>query len=347
MDRRRLLLLLSVAGTASSAWLHTWGGELVPHRAKTLPGCLDGIPDRDYQYRPRSSSVVSTSRRAYLLAMSVADTQEFLTQEAQLRAKAEAAAAARNPGASTSSGMAPRNVAQPEELPRPRMEPIEPEGESLPARDSGGGTPRLLDDDSSESGEELDSRSLLLEGPRVGQTLKRSLSKIRRTYHHEYAPGGGASLPRLPDPIQERARQEVISKPLVTRIYQLDRPTLAIDQCEISQIALQLRSDGRWVLSLRADQNRRPDDPENAPYNPKLYVKRNEFNVRLRCLGGFSIPVTTTSQSAGQPVMAAFQPEPFWVENGQPRYLRLVGCERNLWLDLEKIDRVEVEFFYR
>lgn len=345
MDRRRWLLLLSVAGTAGAAGLPTWGVELVPHRAKTLPGCLDGIPDRDYQYRPRSQTVVTTSRRAFLLATTVADTQEFLKNESELRTGTEAGAAGKTTPSAT-GGAAPRSVVKPV-LPTPKAEAIERGRDPVPVDDPAGGMPRLLDESDEDDGEELDPRSLRLEAPRVGQTLKRSLSKIRRTYHHEYAPGAGPSPSRLGDPILEKARQEVITKPLVTRVYQLDRNSLTIDQCEVSQVALQLRSDGRWVLSLRADQNRRPDDPENAPYNPKLYVKRNEFNLRLRCLGGFAIPVTTTSQAAGQPVMAAFQPEPFWVENGQPRFLRLVGCERNLWLDLEKIDRVEIEFFYR
>lgn len=343
MDRRHLLLLLGAAGTASTAWLDVWGVELVPHRAKTVPGCLDGIPDRDYQYRPRSASIVATSRRAFLLATTVADTQEFAAREAELRAKAEAEAARRVAEAAVEEIPRPPANGEP---PRQRLEVLGPG--ILPAPDeSPESEPRLLEGRPLPNNDDPGPGGVPLEAPRVGMGLKRPLTKIRRTQHQEYLPGGMPTPGRLPDPILENARREAITKPLATRLYQLDRASLALDQCEISQVALQLRSDGRWVLSLRADQNRRQDDPDNAPYNPKLYVKRNEFNIRLRCLGGFSIPVTTTSPSAGQPVMAALYPEPFWVENGQPRYLRLVGCERNLWLDLDKIDRVELEFFYR
>ena len=132
----------------------------------------------------------------------------------------------------------------------------------------------------------------------------------------------------------------------VVDLYQLDRPRLKIDHCEISQVALQLRDDGIWVLSLRADQNRRPAEGEPAVYNPRLHIKRNQCVVRLRCLGAFQNEPTEAAVAAGKPVLADLHTTQFWVQNGQPRYIR-TGY-RNAWVKehFEEIDRVEVEFFY-
>ncbi|MBC8873377.1 MAG: hypothetical protein H8E44_28400 [Planctomycetes bacterium] len=132
----------------------------------------------------------------------------------------------------------------------------------------------------------------------------------------------------------------------VVELYQLDRPRLKIDHCEISEVALQLRDDGIWVLSLKADQNRRPAEGEPAEYNPRLHIKRNQFVVRLRCMGAFQNESTETAVAAGKPVLADLHTTQFWVQNGQPRYIR-TGY-RNAWLKehFEEIDRVEVEFFY-
>jgi hypothetical protein len=133
----------------------------------------------------------------------------------------------------------------------------------------------------------------------------------------------------------------------VIELYQLDRPRLQIDHCEISQVALQLFGDGRWILSLRADQNRRPPEGEPAEYNPRLHIKRNEFVVRLRCLGAFRTEPIEVASAAGKPVLADLNVEPFWVENGQPRYIRSGGCCALVQDQFEDINRVEIEFFYR
>jgi hypothetical protein len=137
-----------------------------------------------------------------------------------------------------------------------------------------------------------------------------------------------------------------------TRLYQLHRGSLAVDHCQVSEIALLLRADAVWSLSLRADQNRRADTPAEARYNPQLHLKRNEFQVRLRCLGGLDTAKGPTSQAAGQPVLAIIDPEPFWVERGQPKFHRMTGYVRSGdqridSLDIALIDRVEIEFFYR
>lgn len=132
----------------------------------------------------------------------------------------------------------------------------------------------------------------------------------------------------------------------VVELYQLDRSRLQIDHCEISEVALQLYSDGRWILSLRADQNRRPDEGEPQEFNPRSHIKRNQFVVRLRCLGAFQDEPTGGAMAVGRPVLADLQPLPFWVENGRPYYLHTGDCDGWVAEHFDEIDRVEIEFYY-
>jgi hypothetical protein len=144
-----------------------------------------------------------------------------------------------------------------------------------------------------------------------------------------------------PPPVPQAWRKTVID------LYQLDQDKLQIDQCEISQVALQLFDNGQWVLSLRGDQNRRPLPDQPVPYNPRLHIKRNQFVVRLRCLGAVEVKPIADAPAAGKPVLVALNPVEFWVENGQPRYLRTGGRDPLVKDYFRDIDRVEIEFFYR
>jgi hypothetical protein len=138
-----------------------------------------------------------------------------------------------------------------------------------------------------------------------------------------------------------------ISRRSIIDLYQLDQPGLRIDHCEISQVALQIHDDGTWVISLRADQNRGPEEGEPAEWNPRLHIKRNEFTVRLRCLGAFQNAPAEAAPIAGRPLLADLNPPPFWVENGEPRHVRWEG--RNVLVEkhFADIDRVEIELYYR
>ena len=133
----------------------------------------------------------------------------------------------------------------------------------------------------------------------------------------------------------------------VIDLYQLDRARIQINHCEISDVAIQLYDDGQWVLSLRADQNRRPEDGGPDGYNPFLHIRRNEFFIRLRCLGAYDHPPMTEVVTNGKPVLADLQPYAFWVENGEPRYVRQHGNDPLVAEHFADIDRVEIEFFYR
>ncbi len=136
-------------------------------------------------------------------------------------------------------------------------------------------------------------------------------------------------------------------KDVTTRLYDLDRPKLTIDHCSIAGVVLQLRSDGTWTLNLRADQNRRPESEKIGTYNPKLHIKRNKFVLRLRCLGNANRAPSAQEASTGRPVLALIEVPEFWVERGEPRFVRFQGRQQEIQEFFDHIDRVEIEFFYR
>ncbi|MFO0905404.1 MAG: hypothetical protein U0939_20515 [Pirellulales bacterium] len=320
MNRRRLIQAASLAGMSASVWATAWAVDFGLPKARTRPECLDGIPDRDYQYRPRSASVLATSRRAVLLAVAQVDVELRLQQLRESAAETETIGPRAGGGG---AAVNPSRDARPFPPRRFREAELPPPTEDLPLTSPIVASPEV-------------------EGASYDAPLRTRTASRGRS--------NSPSTPRRPLEIerQEFAQQLAeAERATITRLYQLDRTSLAIDQCEISQVALQLRSDGLWVLSLRADQNKRPDELAPAPFNPKLHIKRNEFHVKLRCLGAFANSATEYSGAAGQPVIVDLDPEPFWVENGQPRYVRLVGCDRRLMARLERVDRVELEFFYR
>lgn len=130
------------------------------------------------------------------------------------------------------------------------------------------------------------------------------------------------------------------------RFFQLDRAQLTVDHCVVSDVAIQLYRNGCWVLSLRADQH--PNSAADAyVHQPRLHLKRNQFNVRLRCYGFYSGATAPSSLKAGRPILAQLKPVSFWVERQQPKFLR-IGCfDHNLAVHFDRINRMEVEFFYR
>jgi hypothetical protein len=164
------------------------------------------------------------------------------------------------------------------------------------------------------------------------------------------------SAPHLPSAAAQAAAAQAAAvqaaAKLPGRLYQLNRGQLAVEHCRVAEVALLIRGDAFWTLSLRADQNRQDVSPDEAGYNPRLHLKRNEFHLRLRCLGGLATATNPTSQAAAQPAIAMIEPEPFWVERGQPKFHQATGYARSgdQWLnslDVALIDRVEIEFFFR
>jgi hypothetical protein len=283
------------------------------HRNCTRPDCWCGIPAREYQYRSRSPSQTAVSLTGVLLRTRTVVTEVLEPTPAPVRAEYRDEEILRyHPG--NNQTLAERRInhtlQMPEKIPQDQEQRLEQFVERLPAPPPEGNpnVPPMTPPDVQRPGER-----------------RRVFSEILTAQ----------------SPPPERRRQTIIE------LYQLDRPQLKIDQCEISQVALQLHDDGQWVLSLRADQNRRPETPAGAPYNPRLYIKRNQFTVRLRCLGAFKNEPVAGALAAGKPVLVDLDPEPFWVENGKPRYVRTVERSALVANHFADIDRVEIEFFYR
>lgn len=278
------------------------------HRNTTHPPCATGIPASRYQYGDRSRSEVEVSRTAVLLRRGT---------------RVSDAVAAR-----------PRVVARSEyadDLIRRPTEQID--GIHLERR-----IDRTL------QGSEYLSPELWrrLESGREGVPLSTGPSfgitgndfddgVTQKTFRDSFTAVVPAPQPK---------RQTVID------LYQLDQAGLQINHCEVSQVAIQLYDDGQWVLSLRADQNRRPEEDELAEYNPRLHVKRNKFVIRMRCLGAFQHPPMEGVPTTGKPVVVDLNPCSFWVENGQPRYVRHHGFDPLVHEHFDDVDRVEIEFFY-
>lgn len=161
------------------------------------------------------------------------------------------------------------------------------------------------------------------------------------------------SVELLPRPSDDRA----------VKLFQLDRAELTIDHCSVSQVALVVHERGVWTLSLRADQNRvvdtsapgsviaaattSPNGPITAGAGARPHLKRNEFHVRLRCLGAFAETPPDGVASVGKPILAVLEPDAFQVESGQPKWVRVPGESRELRRYFAQVDRVEFEFFYR
>lgn len=128
------------------------------------------------------------------------------------------------------------------------------------------------------------------------------------------------------------------------RLFQLERTHLGVDHCAISNVAVQLHRDGLWVLSLRADQN--PTSPDGIEsYRPRLHVRRNAFQVRLRCYGFYG--ATTSQLPVGRPVLADLHPVEFMVEREVPKHIRMACCDPRVARYFDMIDRIEIEFTYQ
>ncbi|MBC8350736.1 MAG: hypothetical protein H8E66_02035 [Planctomycetes bacterium] len=280
----------------------TAAGELfgVVH-PKTKPGCLCGIPYRDYQYGQRSRSEIVVSRTALLLP----------------------------------SRRALRDAVNPTVF-ESRTESSNRDIERI-NRD---GLNRLR----------VDRRST---NSTIDATPRGTRERIAESRDIELLPTPMTAQPLIVDrEVTVRDSQTAFSaatpRPAARQIklYQLDRSALAIDHCQVSGMAMQLDHDGNWILSLRADQNRQPIGDEPQSFNPRLHLKRNQFHLALRCLGSFQTSVRDAVVGAGRPVLADLLPRPFWVENGQPRHMRLSGNSWTVADNFHEIDRVEIEFYY-
>jgi hypothetical protein len=141
------------------------------------------------------------------------------------------------------------------------------------------------------------------------------------------------------------------------QVYQFRESRLQIDHCFLSRMAVTLHADGRYQVSLRADQNPQPGDGDiRSPLRPGEVVniplqtsqlRRNLFIVKVRGYGAFSKFADRASLVPGQPVLVELPIEPFWVQRGEPYDGFFEGRSDAVRQFLPLIDRVEVEFTYR
>lgn len=306
----RWILLGLLLAAASSALAFEWRIR----RAITRPAYRCGIPPANYQHRDRSRSVALVSRTALLLPTRRAvepsvprDVQTLISSE-QIRRLADDRVSIARSRTQTNRQLEGDATRQQIDQ-RRRFEilppPAPPTGLAvLPPSNWPGAVSELF--------------------RRGSPPLHRDDSRTRRDVVTRLRPDA-SSIPRI-------------------RLYQLDRSQLAINHCAISEVALQLHDNGRWVLSLRADQNRVVPGQDHYPF---LHLKRNEFVVRLRCLGAFQVEPIESLGGVGKPVLAALHPPAFWVQRRQPAHPRLSGDSAEVRAYFAQIDRVEIEFFYR
>jgi len=195
---------------------------------------------------------------------------------------------------------------------------------------------------------------------------------------HDYVHGGpngpalAVSMTALLLPVRDAATDGVLPSGRTAYAYQMSQAELRVDHCAISRVALVIRTDGIWTLTLRADQNRLEDrDPpliavgrpvvtdatSPAPSRVILpgttattrfseHIKRNQFIVRVR---GYAFAVTETSFDAppGRPVLFQLAPEPFWVQKQEPLFKKFQDCDLDVAEYARSVDRVEIELTYR
>jgi hypothetical protein len=171
-------------------------------------------------------------------------------------------------------------------------------------------------------------------------------------------------------------------KPLARlKYFQFAPTTLAIDHCSISRIAFTIQEDGRWRLTLQADQNPvvetatalttvlpSSNSSQLLPTTSKpslpiapiralpagtakdtAFLKRNLFVVRVRGLGAFGEEIAIPAQPSilGKPVLFRTPPIEFWVQNGVPYSVVCESHSSDAKTFFDVVDRVEIEFEYR
>lgn len=139
--------------------------------------------------------------------------------------------------------------------------------------------------------------------------------------------------------------------------FQLNQARLQVAHCSISRVALTVRSDGFWTLSLRADQNPvvlpgPPPPPRDvggssAPALQTAHVRRNLFILHVRGYTAFRAPDPDPDSGPGHPLLFELSPEPFLVQRGVPEFLTFRGVDTSVAHDFALIDRVEVELRFQ
>ena len=172
----------------------------------------------------------------------------------------------------------------------------------------------------------------------------KKFSRTERSWSAVAVPGRLAELPGQPPQIDPDVR-----------LYQfIDQPVLQIDHCVVSEMAMEVSKDGKWVFSCRAEQNPTEINPfrvgaDVTTSQPiELYTQpllRNEFYLELRCYS--AAESRDPADLLGKPVLLRIPIQPFWVQKGVPYTCVVRGCSALQAKIFERADRVVVEFRYR
>jgi len=138
-------------------------------------------------------------------------------------------------------------------------------------------------------------------------------------------------------------------------------------------VALAIRDDGYWILSLRADQNAQTvattplvaaGIPKPAAANTSVpqpgsilpgsspstkfteHIKRNLLTVRVRGYTGF-LNDGAADGAPGRPVLFELLPSPFWVQKQVAVFPGFEGKKTEIAEFYRSIDRVEINLSYR
>jgi hypothetical protein len=143
------------------------------------------------------------------------------------------------------------------------------------------------------------------------------------------------------------------------RYFQMPVRGLFIDHCSITRVVLTIRDDGQYLVSFRADQHVKlsgaigdpviPLEVEFRPLRSKEVnqLKRNEFTVRFRLLGGSGPRDTLAPVGVGRPVLVKLAMDPFWVQRGEPYDFFAKGSSVDVKDYFSLVDLIEVDFSYR
>jgi hypothetical protein len=137
-------------------------------------------------------------------------------------------------------------------------------------------------------------------------------------------------------------------------LFQFSNPPLVTDHCSVSELAVEVDKGGDIVVSLLAKQNPLTVSPLSLAPNlsttqPQSKVtaqlRRNQFYITLRFYGQST--ATQPPSALGQPMLAKIEVPAFWVERGQPYYLRHECHCGDIANSYPLISQVELDFKYR
>lgn len=133
------------------------------------------------------------------------------------------------------------------------------------------------------------------------------------------------------------------------------RTQLRIDHCRVSDIVVDVESNGVWVMSLLAEQNPPLEPEEDRRFQQRLHIKRNAFDFEVRFHAAqhqqtqsiVETDAMVAEPNAGRLIAARIHPDPFWVQRQRPRHMRWSGYSRDIELRFRELQTAEFEFSYR